>query len=89
MSEFKNNYEMMADSLQVMNKRLYLLNPKYVAQQQGIDIVDEPVDPNNTQPLPEPGEPKMEEEAEGEDMEGEDEVLETDAQKLDERREEL
>jgi len=31
MNEFANNYEMMADSLQVMNKRLYLLNPKYIA----------------------------------------------------------
>ncbi len=33
MNEFENNYEMMADSLQVMNKRLYLLNPKYIASQ--------------------------------------------------------
>ena len=31
MKEFDNSYEVMADSLQVMNKRLYLLNPKYVA----------------------------------------------------------
>lgn len=31
MVEFENNYELMASSLQVMNKRLYLLNPKYLA----------------------------------------------------------
>lgn len=31
MSEFKNDYEYMASSLQVMNKRLVLLNPKYLA----------------------------------------------------------
>jgi len=37
MIEFENNYEVMADSLQVMNKRLYLLNPKYIAQQKGND----------------------------------------------------
>lgn len=33
MVEFENNYELMASSLQVMNKRLYLLNPKYLADQ--------------------------------------------------------
>lgn len=33
MQEFSSSYELMADSLQVMNKRLYLLNPKYLAQQ--------------------------------------------------------
>jgi len=33
MVEFENNYELMASSLQVMNKRLYLLNPKYLAEQ--------------------------------------------------------
>ena len=33
MKEFGSSYELMADSLQVMNKRLYLLNPKYLAQQ--------------------------------------------------------
>ena len=38
MVEFNNSYEMMANSLQVMNKRLYLLNPKYIAEQKGISI---------------------------------------------------
>ena len=38
MTEFNNSYEMMANSLQVMNKRLYLLNPKYIAEQKGISI---------------------------------------------------
>ena len=38
MKEFQQSYEMMAESLQVMNKRLYLLNPKYVQQQKGIDL---------------------------------------------------
>lgn len=33
MVEFENNYELMASSLQVMNKRLYLLNPKYLSDQ--------------------------------------------------------
>lgn len=33
MVEFENNYELMASSLQVLNKRLYLLNPKYLADQ--------------------------------------------------------
>lgn len=30
--EFQNDYERMACSLQVMNKRLVLLNPKFVQQ---------------------------------------------------------
>ena len=29
LNEFKNNYDLMASSLQVMKKRLVLLNPKY------------------------------------------------------------
>ena len=29
LNEFKNNYEFMSNSLQVMKKRLVLLNPKY------------------------------------------------------------
>ena len=29
LNEFKNNYELMASSLQVMKKRRVLLNPKY------------------------------------------------------------
>jgi hypothetical protein len=29
LNEFKNNYEFMSESLQVMKKRLVLLNPKY------------------------------------------------------------
>ena len=29
LNEFKNNYEFIANSLQVMKKRLVLLNPKY------------------------------------------------------------
>ena len=29
MGEFEHDYDLMADSLQVMNKRLYLLNPKF------------------------------------------------------------
>ena len=37
MTEFENNYELMASSLQVMNKRLYLLNPKYLADQKAGD----------------------------------------------------
>lgn len=42
MVEFENNYELMASSLQVMNKRLYLLNPKYLADQRANQ--DAPVD---------------------------------------------
>ncbi len=38
MTEFSSNYEMMSESLQVMNKRLYLLNPKYIQQQKGINL---------------------------------------------------
>jgi hypothetical protein len=30
LSEFQSDYEMMASSLQVMNKRLVLLNPKFL-----------------------------------------------------------
>ena len=37
MVEFENNYELMASSLQVMNKRLYLLNPKYLADQKATE----------------------------------------------------
>lgn len=32
LNEFGNDYESMASSLQVMNKRLVLLNPKFVNQ---------------------------------------------------------
>ena len=42
MVEFQNNYEMMSESLQVMNKRLYLLNPKYIAKQKGINLTTQP-----------------------------------------------
>lgn len=38
MVEFENNYELMASSLQVMNKRLYLLNPKYLADQRAKEV---------------------------------------------------
>lgn len=41
MVEFENNYELMASSLQVMNKRLYLLNPKYLADQRANDKPNE------------------------------------------------
>lgn len=40
MVEFENNYELMASSLQVMNKRLYLLNPKYLADQKANENVN-------------------------------------------------
>ena len=32
LNEFNNDYESMASSLQVMNKRLVLLNPKFINQ---------------------------------------------------------
>ena len=32
LNEFQNDYEAMANSLQVMNKRLVLLNPKFASQ---------------------------------------------------------
>lgn len=41
MVEFGNNYEMMSNCLQVMNKRLYLLNPKFVQNQDPIENVVE------------------------------------------------
>jgi hypothetical protein len=44
MVEFENNYELMASSLQVMNKRLYLLNPKYLADQKAKEGIEgEPI----------------------------------------------
>lgn len=35
LKEFENDYESMANSLQVMNKRLVLLNPKFVQKRGG------------------------------------------------------
>lgn len=33
LTQFENDYERMAESLQVMQKRLVLLNPKFIQQQ--------------------------------------------------------
>jgi len=78
MVEFENNYELMASSLQVMNKRLYLLNPKYLAdnktnKEENVEgqELGETV-PQDGQPDPigtEDNQPEPEEKAEGEEQE--------------------
>lgn len=49
LNEFNNDYEGMASSLQVMNKRLVLLNPKFVNQKR---IGTAPAGANDKPPLP-------------------------------------
>ena len=44
LNEFQNDYEAMANSLQVMNKRLVLLNPKFASQKRM------QTDPSGTRP---------------------------------------
>lgn len=53
LTQFENDYERMAESLQVMQKRLVLLNPKFIQQQQkrlatapNVDVSDEQQQPD-------------------------------------------
>ena len=48
LNEFNNDYEAMASSLQVMNKRLVLLNPKFINQKR-----------HGTAPAGQPGRPPL------------------------------
>ena len=48
LTQFENDYERMAESLQVMQKRLVLLNPKFIQQQQK-RLATAPVDGSDEQ----------------------------------------
>jgi E3 ubiquitin-protein ligase TRIP12 len=81
MVEFENNYELMASSLQVMNKRLYLLNPKYLADQKA---QQEQV-PEDQQELGDTV-PQEEMEGEGESQDQQPHIEEEQEQKLDDEQ---
>ena len=49
LNEFNNDYESMASSLQVMNKRLVLLNPKFINQKR---LATAPVGQGGRPPIP-------------------------------------
>lgn len=91
MVEFENNYELMASSLQVMNKRLYLLNPKYLADQKAKQdkVPEDQQDLGETEPNHEMQEEEHLRDGDGDDYEEVNENQEQDEQETIEQQDNL